>query len=109
MFSPQAMSTEGRADDAPESWVGYSWYLVKKAGYGTYCGKNMICLSSTCYTTVYVSVCSSVAHYLGGKLAHLFGVTSPDWQYAIDIHEDMEREAREEREEEERAFRHLQE
>ena len=54
-------------------------------------------------------VCLSAAHYLGGKLAHLFGVTSPDWQFAIDIHEDMEQEAREEREEEERALRHLQE
>ena len=50
-----------------------------------------------------------VVHYLGGKLAHFFGVTSPDWQFAIDIHEEMERKAKEEREEEERALRHLQE
>ena len=50
-----------------------------------------------------------VAHYLGGKLAHIFGVTSPDWQFAIDIHEEMEREAREEVEAEEKALRHLQE
>lgn len=50
-----------------------------------------------------------VAHYLGGKLAHVFGVTSPDWQFAIDIHEEMEREAREEVEAEGKALRHLQE
>ena len=49
------------------------------------------------------------AHYLGGKLAHFFGVTSPDWQFAIDLHEEMEREAMEEKEAEERALRHLQE
>ena len=51
----------------------------------------------------------AVAYYLGGKLSHFFGITTPDWQYAIDIHEDMEREAREEREEEERALHHLEE
>lgn len=51
----------------------------------------------------------AVAYYLGGKLSHFFGITTPDWQYAIDIHEDMEREAREEREEEERALQHLEE
>ena len=59
--------------------------------------------------TEIIQHCLLVAHYLGGKLAHIFGVTSPDWQFAIDIHEDMEREAREEREEEEKALRHLQE
>ena len=42
-------------------------------------------------------------------MAYFFGVTRPDWQFAIDIHEDMEREAREEEEKEERALRHLQE
>jgi hypothetical protein len=83
------MASEGEEEReeeaAPESWLGYGWHLVKKAGHGT------------------------AAHYLGGKLAHFFGVTSPDWQFAIDIHEEMETKAREEKEEEERALRHLQE
>lgn len=97
-------SKEGRRE-APASWVGYSWYLVKKAGYGAYNGKHLLApklVSEPC-------LCLPVAHYLGGKLAHAFGVTSPDWQFAIDIHEDMEREAREQQLEEERALRHLQE
>jgi len=45
-----------------------------------------------------------VAYFLGGKLAHGFGITTPDWQYAIDIHEDLLREEQEEREAEERAL-----
>ena len=31
-------------------------------------------------------------YYMGGKLAHWFGITSPDWQYAIDVYEEMKRE-----------------
>ena len=67
------------------------------------------CIMALAEKVGYNHHCLLVAHYLGGKLAHIFGVTSPDWQFAIDIHEQMEREAREEREEEERALRHLQE
>ena len=47
----------------------------------------------------------SVIDYLGEKLAYGLGITTPDWQYAIDIYEDMEREEREEKEAEERALR----
>lgn len=47
--------------------------------------------------------------YVGEKLAWYLGITSPDWQYAIDIYEDMEREAKEEREAEERALKKQQE
>lgn len=43
-------------------------------------------------------------HYFGEKLAYGLGITSPDWQYAIDIHEDLEHEEREEREAEEKAL-----
>lgn len=38
-------------------------------------------------------------------MAYGLGITTPDWQYAIDIYEDMEREEREEREAEERALK----
>lgn len=24
--------------DIPQTWTGYSWYLVKRAGYGAYSG-----------------------------------------------------------------------
>ena len=34
----------------------------------------------------------TVIDYVGGKLAYFFGITSPDWQYAVDMHEDMKRE-----------------
>lgn len=47
--------------------------------------------------------------YVGEKLAWYLGITSPDWQYAIDIYEDMEREVKEEREAEERALKKQQE
>jgi hypothetical protein len=47
--------------------------------------------------------------YVGEKLAWYLGITSPDWQYAIDIHEDLEREAKEEKEAEERALKKQQE
>lgn len=47
--------------------------------------------------------------YVGEKLAWYLGITSPDWQYAIDIYEDMEQEAKEEREAEERALEKQQE
>ena len=46
-----------------------------------------------------------VINYLGEKLAYGLGITTPDWQYAIDIHEDLLREEQEEREAEERALR----
>ena len=29
----------GEERGVPESWIGYGWHLVKKAGYGTYGGK----------------------------------------------------------------------
>ncbi len=48
---------------------------------------------------------TSAFYYVGEKLAWELGITSPDWQYAIDIHEDMKEEEEEEREEEERALR----
>ena len=31
-------------------------------------------------------------YYMGGKLAYWFGITSPDWQYAVDVYQDMKRE-----------------
>ena len=54
----------------------------------------------TCYCTV--------VYYLGEKLAYGFGITTPDWQYAIDIYEDMQREEQEEREAEEQALQEQQ-
>ena len=48
-------------------------------------------------------------NYVGEKLAYGLGITSPDWQYAIDIHEDLLREEREEKEAEEEALREQQE
>ena len=35
-------SSEQERGEAPASWVGYSWYLVKKAGYGAYNGKHLL-------------------------------------------------------------------
>lgn len=32
-------------------------------------------------------------YYMGGKLADWFGITSPDWQYAIDVYEERKRKA----------------
>lgn len=49
-----------------------------------------------------------VINYLGEKLAYGLGITTPDWQYAIDIYEDMQREEQEEREAEEKALREQQ-
>ena len=43
-------------------------------------------------------------YFLGEKLSYGLGITTPDWQYAIDIHEDLLREEREEKEAEERAL-----
>ena len=48
---------------------------------------------------------STAIVYVGETLAWYLGITSPDWQYAIDIYEDMEREAKEEKEAEERALK----
>lgn len=36
-------------------------------------------------------LCCVAMYYMGGKLAYWFGITSPDWQYAIDVYEDMKR------------------
>lgn len=47
-------------------------------------------------------------YYVGEKLAYGFGITTPDWQYAIDVYEDMKQEEQEEREEEERALQEQQ-
>ncbi|KAL5463481.1 hypothetical protein EMCRGX_G032377 [Ephydatia muelleri] len=41
----------------------------------------------------------------GGFLANGLGITRPDWQYAIDIYEDMKQEEEEERALEEEALR----
>lgn len=60
-------------------------------------------MSSHCCCT------ATVINYLGEKLAYGLGITTPDWQYAIDLYEDLEREEREEREAEERALRQQQE
>lgn len=65
------------------SWSGYSWSLIGRIGRGAWAG----------------------LHYVGEKLAYGLGITSPDWQYAIDIHEDLLEEEREEREAEERALK----
>ena len=51
----------------------------------------------------------AVIHVFGEKLAWGLGITSPDWQYAIDIHEDMLREEQEEREAEEKALKRQEE
>ena len=50
----------------------------------------------------------SVINYLGEKIAYGLGITTPDWQYAIDIYEDMQTEEQEEREAEEKALREQQ-
>ena len=50
------------------------------------------------------ALCITVVYFLGGKLAYGFGITTPDWQYAIDIHEDILREEQDEKEAEERAL-----
>ena len=34
---------------------------------------------------------SIALYYLGGKLAYFFGISTPEWQYAIDAYEDMKR------------------
>ena len=52
---------------------------------------------------------NAAVYFLGEKLAYGFGVTTPDWQYVIDIHEDMEREEKEEREQEEKALQNQKE
>ena len=49
------MQEPGEADERegsearPESWLGYGWYLVKKAGNGTYSGEKY----SNCFTLRY--------------------------------------------------------
>ena len=65
------------------------------------------CRLITYYTATHYS--HAVVHVFGEKLAWGLGITSPDWQYAIDIHEDMLREEQEEREAEERALRRQEE
>ena len=55
------------------------------------------------------SPCNIAMHYLGEKLAWGFGITSPDWQYAIDYYEDLQEEERQEKEQEQRALREQQE
>ncbi len=52
-----------------------------------------------------LSLPCAALYYLGEKLAWELGITSPDWQYAIDIYKDMKAEEEEEREEEEQALR----
>jgi hypothetical protein len=54
---------------------------------------------------MHVSIKFPGFYSFGEKLAYGLGITSPDWQYAIDIHEDMEREEKEEQEAKERALR----
>ena len=67
-------------------------------------------MTATFYSFLSRLIYSLVAmHYLGEKLAWGFGITSPDWQYAIDYYEDLKAEEKEEREQEERALREQQE
>ena len=135
-------------EPVPESWLGYSWYVVKKAGRKTHKGEKQVVfilykfklsskgaafgLSTSLSSSLsllflnsqllHMSVAAfrlysfsllllnfTAIVYVGEKLAWYLGITSPDWQYAIDIHEDMEREAKEEREAEERALKKQQE
>ena len=43
--SPELEQRESNAQgEVPESWLGYSWYLVKKAGYGSYSGEFYCCV-----------------------------------------------------------------
>ncbi|XP_064403639.1 protein FAM177A1-like [Halichondria panicea] len=74
-------------EEPPKTWLGYSWYLVRKMARGTW----------------------STIHVVGDKLAWGLGITSPDWQYALDIHEDLLREAQEEQQEEEKALKRQEE
>ena len=85
-------------EPVPDSWLSYSWYVVRKAGRKTHKGE-VLDLLIVLYTIVFVAIV-----YVGETLAWYLGITSPDWQYAIDIYEDMEREAAEERAAEERAL-----
>ena len=89
-------------EPVPESWLGYSWYVVRKAGRKTHRGEQVRKkLGETWYPLFY----TAAIVYIGEKLAWYLGITSPDWQYAIDIHEDMQREEQEEREAEVRALK----
>ena len=92
-------------EHAPQSWTGYSWSLTKKLGSGFMAGKSNIWNVARSYSYYLLTA----IYYLGEKLTYAFGVTTPDWQYAIDIYEDLEQEDREEREAEERALRKQQE
>lgn len=87
-------------EPVPGSWSGYSWSLVKKLAHGAWAGA----FKSSLYK--FRTLLSGFAgiNYFGEKLAYGLGITSPDWQYAIDIHEDMEREEKEEQEAEEKAL-----
>ena len=97
-------------EPAPESWLSYSWYVVKKAGRKTHKGEKIVAHPKYWYVSFSLLLLNVTAIvYVGEKLAWYLGITSPDWQYAIDIYEDMEREAKEEREAEERALKKQQE
>ena len=52
---------------------------------------------------------STALHYVGEKLAYGLGITSPDWQYAIDLYDTLKQEEEEEKREEEQAIREEQE
>ncbi len=52
-----------------------------------------------------VGCVNAVVYFLGEKLSYGLGITTPDWQYAIDIHEDLLREEQEEKEAEELALK----
>lgn len=92
--------------EAPSSWLGYSWHLVRAMGRGTMAGTlepHRYCMQ--CISSKFLL---PVINYLGEKLAYGLGITTPDWQYAIDIYEDMQREEQEEREAEEKALKEQQ-
>lgn len=92
-------------EPVPESWLGYSWYVVRKAGRKTHKGEQVKKIFCSYDEIWYPLFYTAAIVYVGEKLAWYLGITSPDWQYAIDIHEDMQREEQEEREAEERALK----
>ena len=94
-------------EPVPETWLSYSWYVVRKAGRKTHKGEKYMTVLLLAHS--YRLCVLSAIVYVGETLAWYLGITSPDWQYALDIHEDMQREAEEERAAEEAALKEQQE
>lgn len=100
-------------EEPPKTWLGYSWYLVRKMARGTWSSKYNYChfysITIQLHRHHMTPYLPTAIHVVGDKLAWGLGITSPDWQYALDIHEDLLREAQEEKQEEEKALKRQEE